>query len=443
MRKRLLCVGRDQGRFEALLGSIESKQLECRFVESTTRLELQPFDVVALDMQGNKNHGDVLDAVRANDSTLLVVHDANRSVASLDSEEWTEARSRITITTELASFSAAIQSAVQVPGAEAIEPWRNFLIGEHASLRNLFEIIRLVARRQVTVLITGETGTGKELVARAIHMASARSPLPMVSVNCAALPENLLEAELFGHTKGAFTGANTHRVGRFEQANRSTIFLDEIGDLPFEMQAKLLRALQEREIQRVGSSESVQLDIRVIAATNADLWNAVQQKKFRQDLFYRLNVLPVHVPPLRERLSDLPLLVDYFLERICRQERLPIKSVTPQVVEHLSYYSWPGNIRELEHQVEKAIALSGDRRQLYPIDFALSANHVRAEDPALDFQVDDEGVDFANLMLRVERSLLDQALKKANGNKARAADMLGMKRTTLLSKVKALGCYAQ
>ena len=209
------------------------------------------------------------------------------------------------------------------------------------------------------------------------------------------------------------------------------------------MQAKFLRALQEREIQRVGSSESVQLDIRVIAATNADLMTAVQQKKFRQDLFYRLNVLPVHVPALRDRMSDIPLLVDYFLEKLCKQERLPLKLVVPEVVEHLSNYSWPGNIRELEHQVEKAIALSGNRRKLYPMDFALSAAGAPPEEMGLDLQMEDSGLDFGNLMIRIERNLLDQALKKANGNKAKAADMLGMKRTTLLSKVKALGCYAQ
>jgi transcriptional regulator with PAS, ATPase and Fis domain len=443
MHKRLLCVGHDRSRFATLIESMETSQLDCIYVDLATPIELQSHDIVALDLQGSKGHSQVLEAVRETDGARLVVHDYGAMAGAFDSPEWVEMRSRITFTTELQSFAEAIRRAVESPGSEAAEPWRKFLIGEHPSLQNIFEIIRLVSQRQVSVLITGETGTGKELVARAIHMASGRSHLPMVSVNCAALPETLLEAELFGHTKGAFTGANNHRIGRFEQAHRGTIFLDEIGDLPIEVQAKFLRALQEREIQRVGSSESVQLDIRVIAATNADLMTAVQQKKFRQDLFYRLNVLPVHVPALRDRKSDIPLLVDYFLEKLCKQERLPVKSVVPEVVEHLSNYSWPGNIRELEHQVEKAIALSGNRRKLYPIDFALSASGAPAEEMGLDLQMEDSGLDFGNLMIRIERNLLDQALKKANGNKAKAADMLGMKRTTLLSKVKALGCYAQ
>lgn len=439
MYKRLLCVGCDRSRFAALLESVETSQLDCSYVESASQIELQPNDVLALDLQGSKGYHRVVEALQGTDSARLVVYDPGGVAA----DGWAEIRSQVTVTTDLAAFAQAISDAVESPVGEAVEPWRKFLIGDHPSLRNIFEIIRLVAKRQVSVLITGETGTGKELVARAIHLASARAHLPMVSVNCAALPETLLEAELFGHTKGAFTGANNHRIGRFEQAHRGTIFLDEIGDLPIEVQAKFLRALQEREIQRVGSSESVQLDIRVIAATNADLMTAVQQKKFRQDLFYRLNVLPVHVPALRDRMSDIPLLVDYFLEKLCKQERLPLKTVVSEVVEHLSNYSWPGNIRELEHQIEKAIALSGNRRKLYPMDFALAPAGAPAEEMGLDLQMEDSGLDFGNLMIKIERNLLDQALKKANGNKAKAADMLGMKRTTLLSKVKALGCYAQ
>src|SRR5579872_2426941 len=196
------------------------------------------------------------------------------------------------------------------------EPWRKLLIGGSEPMREVVETISLVGSRRSTVLITGETGTGKEMAARAIHMASPRAGLPMVTVNCAALPENLLEAELFGHTRGAFTGAVNARVGLFEQANRSTIFLDEIGDMPIQLQAKLLRVLQEREIQRIGSSETVRLDVRVIAASNTDLEAAVAQKRFRQDLFYRLNVVPVRMPTLRERLGDIPALVEHFIHKI-------------------------------------------------------------------------------------------------------------------------------
>ena len=204
--------------------------------------------------------------------------------------------------------------------ARDASPGRDLLIGESQPMRDLHAMIRLIGPRQSTVLITGETGTGKEMVARAIHMASQRAESEMVAVNCAAIPENLVEAELFGHAKGAFTGATNPRAGRFEQAHRGTIFLDEIGEIPLEVQPKLLRVLQEREIQRVGSSETIQIDTRVIAASNVDLHAAVEQKRFREDLLYRLNVVPMRVPPLRERISDIPLLADHFIEKVCLRE---------------------------------------------------------------------------------------------------------------------------
>ncbi len=205
---------------------------------------------------------------------------------------------------------AALEEAAgaRSEGAGQREPWQNLLIGESQAMRELHAMVRLVGPRHSTVLITGETGTGKELIARAIHMASKRSAAELVAVNCAAIPENLAEAELFGHAKGAFTSAVNHRVGRFEQAHRGTIFLDEIGEIPLEVQPKLLRVIQERELQRIGSSETIQLDTRVIAATNVDLERAVEQKQFREDLLYRLNVVPIRVPPLRERAGDIPLL---------------------------------------------------------------------------------------------------------------------------------------
>jgi transcriptional regulator with GAF, ATPase, and Fis domain len=204
------------------------------------------------------------------------------------------------------------------------------------AMMRVIESARRVARSSVAVLITGETGTGKEIVARSIHAASNRRHLPMVSVNCSALPEALLEAELFGHVKGAFTGAMNHRVGRFEQANHSTIFLDEIGDMPLSLQAKLLRVVQEREFQRLGSSESVRVDVRVIAATHADLARLIKQDKFREDLYYRLNVVPIPVAPMRERPSDVPLLVRHFVEKICREEGIPAKLISRETLDRLA-----------------------------------------------------------------------------------------------------------
>jgi len=325
--------------------------------------------------------------------------------------------------------------------AGADEPWRKFLVGESQPMQQLGRVIRLVGPRRATVLISGETGAGKEMVARAIHMAGDRAHMPLVAVNCTALPENLLEAELFGHVKGAFTGAIAHRIGRFEQAHRGTLFLDEVGDLPLDIQAKLLRVLQEREFQRIGSSETVKVDVRVIAASNIDLTRAVRQGKFREDLYYRLNVVPLHVPALRERPSDIPALVHHLIEKICRQEGLPPRRVTREALERLSFYSWPGNVRQLENATEMAIALSGDRETLYPADFALPAaaqlQNVAAI-PLPTISLPDEGLDFEQLVANMERAILTQALRKTGGNKAQAAGMLRLKRTTLSAKLKSL-----
>lgn len=320
-----------------------------------------------------------------------------------------------------------------------VEPWRSLLVGDSLAMREVREIITLVGSRRATILITGETGTGKEIAARAIHKASGRAHLPMVAVNCAALPENLLEAELFGHTKGAFTGAVNARIGLFEQAHRGTIFLDEIGDMPLPLQAKLLRVLQEREIQRIGSSETVRLDVRVMAATNSDLSAAVAQKRFRQDLFYRLNVVPLKMPSLRDRIDDIPVLVEHFIGKICELERTAPKQVSPEAMDYLMSYSWPGNVRQLEHAVESAIALSGGRSVLHPSDFPLPSD-LAALDRGILSEIDlpESGIDFEGLMASIEKTILERALLKSRGNKARAADLLNLKRTTLVSKFKAL-----
>ncbi len=327
-----------------------------------------------------------------------------------------------------------------VAGRGDADPWKRFFIGESRPIRDVEHIIRLAGPKRSTVLIAGETGTGKEVVARALHHASPRSHLPMVAVNCSALPENLLEAELFGHTRGAFTGAVQQRVGRFEQAHNSTLFLDEIGDMPLDLQAKLLRVLQEREFQRIGSSETVRVDVRVVAASNADLAEKVAQGTFREDLFYRLNVVPITMPALRERASDIPLLVHHFLEKICRLEGIAIKRIFREALDRLCAYHWPGNVRELENAVEKAVVLSGDRMDLYPADFPLAAATSRkplgaTSSPAM---VPDSGLDFDAAVASFQRNIIDQALQRSGGNKTVAADLLRMKRTTLLAKLRNL-----
>jgi transcriptional regulator with GAF, ATPase, and Fis domain len=328
-------------------------------------------------------------------------------------------------------------------GVETDPSWRRSLIGQSPAMRQLCEVIKLIAPKRVTVLISGETGTGKEVVARAIHAASTRFSQPMVAVNCTALPASLVESELFGHAKGAFTGAHSDRVGRFEQANHGTIFLDEIGDLPLEAQAKLLRVLQEQEFERLGSSETVRVDVRVIAASNVELDKAVQERRFREDLFYRLNVVPLEIPALRERREDIPLLLDCFLEKTRLAESSVRKKISDEALELLMQQDWPGNVRQLEHTVQMAFALSGDRFLLGPQDFILrgreqSKLHSAAVNPdSSSVRVGPEGLDFDLAVGQFERSLLNQALALSRGNKARAADLLRIKRTTLLAKIKA------
>lgn len=341
---------------------------------------------------------------------------------------------------EMAAEKGRLRTSAIRGSAAAVEPWKHSLAGESRAVRNVEHVIRLVGPKRATVLITGETGTGKEVVARALHQASPRGHLPMVAVNCSALPEALLEAELFGHVKGAFTGAMQQRAGRFEQAQNSTLFLDEIGEMPIELQAKLLRVLQEREFQRIGSSETVRIDVRIIAASNQNLQEKVQQGTFREDLFYRLNVVPIEMPPLRERAADIPLLVHYFLAKICSVEGIPVKRITREALDRLSAYSWPGNIRQLQNAVEMAIVLSEDRLDLCPADFRLPSHQAPKHIPAVPSHsaVPDGGLDFDLAVANFERSLLEQAVERSGGNKTLAADLLRMKRTTLLAKLRNL-----
>jgi DNA-binding NtrC family response regulator len=328
------------------------------------------------------------------------------------------------------------------PGTDPLQPaWRRKLVGNSPAMQNVADVVALIAGRRSTVLILGETGSGKEMVARAIHQASPRAEQPLVTINCAAIPENLLEAELFGHVRGAFTGANNARLGRFEQADGCTLFLDEIGDLPFDLQAKLLRVLQEREFTRIGSSDTVRIDVRVVATTNVDLMEQVKQGKFREDLYYRLNVVPIRIPALRDRPSDIPGLVQHFIEKVCVNEHLPMKSISPDTLQRLAKYLWPGNVRQLENAVEMAVVLSGDRLALTTSDFVLLSEDTRktitiTQDHSLPLP--EEGIDFESVIGRIEINLLEQALRRANGNKSLAAEMLGLKRTTLTAKLKSL-----
>jgi DNA-binding NtrC family response regulator len=341
----------------------------------------------------------------------------------------------------VAKIEAAATTCRSRPTEPVGEPWREMLVGTSPAIRRTAAVIRLVARRRSTVLISGETGTGKEVVARALHMASPRSQFPMIAVNIAGLPETLLEAELFGHVKGAFTGASQQRIGRCEQAHRSTLFLDEIGDLPLDVQTKLLRFLQEREFQRVGSSETIRVDVRMIVAANVNLLDLVRLGTFREDLYYRLSVIPITVPPLRERPEDIPLLANHFIAKVCLQENIRQRRLAPATIAKLRGFHWPGNVRQLENAVEMAIAFSGERELLIPSDFTLTGGPLLSS-TLQSIALSDAGLNFEQTVGRIERQIIEEALRKSHGNKTIAAGMLGLKRTTLAAKLRSLAAAA-
>jgi two-component system, NtrC family, response regulator AtoC len=313
------------------------------------------------------------------------------------------------------------------------------LVGNSAAMQKIYNLIGVVAPKTSTVLVEGETGTGKELIARAIHYTSPRKDQPLVSINCGAIPSNLLEDELFGHVKGAFTNAHQHRIGRFEQANHGTLFLDEVSSMPMDLQVKLLRVLQEREFQRVGSAATVKVDVRIVAATNSNLLAAVENGGFRGDLYYRLNVIPVRVPPLRERRDDVPLLTAHFVKKYCREQNLLPKRVSHDAMKSLMVYEWPGNIRQLENSVEMAVALSGDRDLLDLEDFPAVSRLSTTSAPLPAIDIPDDGVHFNTMISDLEKKLILQSLQVARGNKKRAASLLHLKRTTFVEKLRRMG----
>ena len=302
------------------------------------------------------------------------------------------------------------------------------IIGRSAAMLEVFRLVEMVCRTNSTVLVSGESGTGKELVARAIHTLSLRRSRPFVAVNCGAMPEALLESELFGHVRGAFTGADKDKKGLIEAAEGGTVFLDEIGEMPPTMQVKLLRVLQERKYRPVGGTTEASADIRVIAATNRDLPKLVGEGKFREDLFYRLNVIPMKMPPLRERLDDIPLIAEHFLSKYTREMSKTVDGFSPDAVVALTAYRWPGNVRELENVTERAVALESERR----IQLTTLPENLREGTPATpqppDGGIGDTGVGF-NLerhLQDIERSHLERALERAGGVQTRAADVLGL-----------------
>lgn len=309
------------------------------------------------------------------------------------------------------------------------------IVGDSDAMENVYSLIEKVADSDSTVLVLGESGTGKELVARTIHYNSSRSDKPLVPINCGAIPESLLESELFGHEKGAFTGAYSARVGRFEMANGGTIFLDEIGDMSPTLQVKLLRVLQERQFERVGGTKTVKVDVRIVTATNQNLESAVAEKKFREDLYYRINVIPIIIPPLRERVGDVPLLVNHFLEVFSRKKGKKIEGISDEAMSLITGYHWPGNVRELENLVERLVILKKDgviNVSDLPEKFA-PVKEKAAMNPVF---IPEEGINLDALVNEFENKLILRALEKSNGVKSKAAQLLQMNRTTLVEKMK-------
>jgi two-component system nitrogen regulation response regulator GlnG len=353
---------------------------------------------------------------------------------------------------------AEMRSATAFKPQLTVEQYQDSLVGKSQPMQQVFKMIGRVSHSDAPVMITGESGSGKELVARAIHHYSNRSGQPFIAINCAAIPENLLESELFGHEKGAFTGASSQRIGRFEQSNSGTLFLDEIGDMPLAVQSKILRVLQEGELSRVGGNATIKTDVRIIAATNKTLEQEVAKKLFREDLFYRLNVVRVHLPPLRQRREDVRLLAEYFLKKIATQKHLPQLKLSEEGVKLMEDYPWPGNVRELENTIQRAFVLATSD-VLLPKDIPLGLSTQRSDDgsdnqtaalsassgkptleTAVEILLDAASTDRSlQLLPWLEREFTLFAMKRTKGNQVKAAKLLGVTRATLRKRIERYG----
>jgi DNA-binding NtrC family response regulator len=421
--------------------------------EALEVLRAHDVDLVMLDQRMPGEPGiDVLPRVKAADPTTVVVvvtavRDVRTAVEALKRGAWDYLTKPFEVDDILLLAQRALEKralerevlclrsalAGSAPDAAAGTGFEG-LVGRHPEMVKVYQTITQIADTPTTVLITGESGTGKELVARAIHARSERRAQPFVAVNVAAIPEALVESELFGHEKGAFTGAHARKLGKFELAQGGTVFLDEIGSLRLDLQAKLLRALQEREIERLGGVRTIPIDVRVLAATNVNLRTAVRAREFREDLYYRLNVVPIHVPPLRERREDVPLLVEHFVRKAARECHRDVRGVSAGALEVLGRYEWPGNVRELENVIARAVALARNaviQLQDVPLDVAIPETGARL--------AEDTGPPLRDAMAQFERQYILRVLERVGWNVSRAARELGVHRNTILAKLSAWG----
>jgi len=401
-------------------------------------------DVVMLDQRMPGEPGiDVLSRIKALDPSVVVVlatavHEVRTAVEAIKRGAY----DYITKPFDVEDIELLVRRALDKRALErevlylrsTLPRGVDAMVGRNVEMARIYQLIAQIAPTSATVLVTGESGTGKELVARAIHAQSPRARRPFVAVNVAALPDALVESELFGHEKGAFTGALAQKPGRFELAHGGTIFLDEIGSLRLDLQTKLLRALQQREIERLGGGRTVRVDVRVVAATNVNLRQAVRERRFREDLYYRLNVVPIAVPPLRERRDDIPLLVDHFLAKYAREFNRDVRGVSAGALEVLARYDWPGNVREMENIIQRSVVLAGGpvlQLQDLPLDLALPETGARLGE--------DTGLPLREAREQFERQYVLRVLERVGWNQSRAARVLGLHRNTLLSKLGAWG----
>ncbi len=443
-RNHLLIVDDEAGHRQMLRAYLEDEGFRVSEAADGFRalaaLRDRSFDLLLLDLKMPGMDGlEVLRQAKAHaPATPVVMMTAYGTIESAVEALQSGARDYVAKPLDMEELTLKIRRALQGQGRERPSPAPRMegsfdfsrLIGSGPRMREVFETLALVAPTEATVLILGESGTGKELVADAVHRNSPRGKGPLVKLNCAALPENLLESELFGHERGAFTGALSRKEGRFQQADKGTLFLDEIGDMSLATQAKMLRVLQEREFEPVGGTRTVRVDVRVIAATNQDLTAGVQAGRFREDLFYRLNVISVTLPPLRERPEDISLLAEHFLKLYAEKNRRRLRGFEPAALDALQSYGWPGNIRELENAVERAVIMCrGDQVGLADLPLALRELGRETPLPQVDIK--------AGVSLReMERQLILKTLEETGGNKSRAARLLGITRRTLLNKLQ-------